>query len=91
MTESRRRYDRVPFFESCTILRHGGESATYQSLDLGAGGFAFQCDRLFMEGEQITAIFGNNIKEKGIVAYCDQYENDKFRVGVNFVKARDND
>jgi len=89
MTESRRRYDRVPFFESCTILRDSGQSATYKSLDLGAGGFAFQCDQLFLEGEQITAIFGGKIKEKGTVTYCDKFEDDKFRVGVNFVKARD--
>lgn len=89
MTESRRRYDRVPYFESCTVIRNSGQRAIYETLDMGAGGFAFQCDQPFLEGEQITAMFGEHIKEQCIVAYCSAYQNDAFRVGVRFLKARD--
>lgn len=88
MTESRRRFDRVPYFESCTVLRKSGESASYKMLDLGAGGFAVQCEAPFQEGEEITAVFGESIREEGIVTHCDKLDNGMFQIGINFVKAR---
>lgn len=85
--QHRRRYNRVPFFESCNLFSNG-VSARCKTVDLGAGGFAIESDVPFDEGEQVTAVFGDTIEEQGIVAYCMPLESGLFQVGVNFLKVR---
>lgn len=85
--EYQRMYNRVPFFETCVVLRDGA-TGSYRTVDLGAGGFAIESDTPFPEGEPVTAVFGDAIEEQGVVAYCQPLESGLFQVGINFLKVR---
>lgn len=92
----KRRYNRVPFEETCCAFLRDGESdllaGCFSILDLGPGGVSIESDRPFTLGEEVTMRFGEEgslqTDEKGVVTHCISREHGQYRVGINFLKER---
>lgn len=87
MTDLTRHCNRIPFFDHCTIeLANGSHSAPLETLELGAGGFAFRSHSAIRSGSKITVYFNDHIREEGVVVCCFPEGNCDFHVDVSFNK-----